>query len=300
MKQRMKQAFEAITLAVAVVGGAQAQNMDPRDVDALRSDPPKLVAHYGPGPLQVGELRLPAGVGPFPVVVVVHGGCWTKGFATARNTAALATALTGMGFATWNIEYRQVGDSGAGWPGTFQDWAAATDYLRELAKSQPLDLGHVAVVGHSAGAHAALWIASRGKISASSVVGAARPLPIQVAVAIDGPGELAPFVGYDAEVCGRPVIVPFMGGSPKEQPARYHSATPLALLPVHAKEYLVASVVLTSDAAEHYRTIAKREGQYVEVLNVHDGGHFDIIAPGSKAWGDQVEPFLRKALEPDR
>ena len=94
MKQRMKQAFEAITLAVAVVGGAQAQNMDPRDVDALRSDPPKLVAHYGPGPLQVGELRLPAGVGPFPVVVVVHGGCWTKGFATARNTAALATALS--------------------------------------------------------------------------------------------------------------------------------------------------------------------------------------------------------------
>lgn len=274
-----------------------AQNMRPRDVDALPASEPQLVAAYGTDPLQVGELRLPAGKGPFPVVEVVHGGCWTKGFATRKNTAALASALTALGYATWNIEYRQIGDTGAGWPGTFRDWAAATDYLRVLAKSQPISLKRVAVIGHSAGAHAALWIASRVNLPAASEVGSERPLPISTAVAIDGPGELASFVGFDAEVCGKPVIAPLIGGLPKEHPGRYRLASPIESLPTSAREYLIASQVLTSGAAEHYRAVAAAKGQSVSVLNVKDGGHFDIIAPGSAAWRQQVEPFLAKALK---
>ncbi|MEO7563740.1 MAG: alpha/beta hydrolase [Sphingomicrobium sp.] len=178
-----------VLLLVGVSAGAvNAQNMRPKDVDALPSSTPTLVASYGTDPLQTGELRLPPGKGSFPVVVVVHGGCWTKGFATRQNTAALASAITDMGFATWNIEYRQIGEPGAGWPGTFRDWGTATDYLRTLAKTQPIDLRRVAVVGHSAGAHAALWIASRSKLPARSAVGARRPLPIKVGVAIEWSG----------------------------------------------------------------------------------------------------------------
>jgi hypothetical protein len=58
--------------------------------------------------LQFGEFRLPAGIGPFPVAVVIHGGCWTSASATLRNTAALADALREAGIATWNIEYRRL------------------------------------------------------------------------------------------------------------------------------------------------------------------------------------------------
>ncbi|HKA47074.1 MAG TPA: hypothetical protein VKD68_02855 [Methyloceanibacter sp.] len=71
-----------------------------------------MVQTYGSNALQFGELRLPKGNGLFPVAVVIHGGCWTKGFATLRNTAPLASALAAKGIATWNIEYRQVGDNG--------------------------------------------------------------------------------------------------------------------------------------------------------------------------------------------
>ncbi len=292
----MKRALWATLALAACSTSLLAQNMRPRDVDALPASTPKLVAAYGSGPLQVGELRLPPGKGPFPVVEVIHGGCWTKGFATRRNTAALASALTAMGYATWNIEYRQIGDPGAGWPGTFRDWAAATDYLRVLAKSQPISLERVAVVGHSAGAHAALWLASRGSLPVASDIGSERPLPVSTAVAIDGPGDLASFVGFDAEVCGKPVIVPFIGGLPEDQPARYRLASPIDNLAVSAREYLIASAVLTADAAEHYRSAAAAKGQVVHVLNVNDGGHFDIVAPGSAAWKQQVEPFLAKAL----
>lgn len=117
----MKRALLLSLTALAASTGLSAQNMRPGDVDALPASQPDLIEAYGSDSFQVGELRLPKGKGPFPVVEVIHGGCWTKGFATRRNTAALATALTTMGYATWNIEYRQVGDQGGGWPGTFRD-----------------------------------------------------------------------------------------------------------------------------------------------------------------------------------
>jgi acetyl esterase/lipase len=193
-----------------------------------------------------------------------------------------------------NVEYRQIGEGG-GWPTTFQDWAAATDNLRELAKTQPLDLTRVSVTGHSAGAHAALWVAARSRMPKDSAIRGANPLPIGAAVAIDGPGDLAPFIGFDAQVCGLPVIVPLIGGTPAEQPARYAEATPQALLPLGVAQGLVQSEVLTVPAATAYRAAAKAAGEDIAVLNVVDGGHFDIIAPGSKAYAT-VEPFLVKAL----
>jgi len=292
----MNRAAWAILAFAACSTSAPSQTMRPRDVDALPSSTPTLVSAYGSDPLQVGELRLPPGKGPFPVVIVVHGGCWTKGFATWKNTAPLASALTGMGYATWNIEYRQMGDPGAGWPGTFRDWAAATDHLRILAKTQPISLKRVAVVGHSAGAHAALWIASRPHLPARSEIGSKRPLPISVTVGIDGPGDITSFVGFDAKICGKPVIAPLMGGLPQERPDRYRLASPVDNLPTSARQYLVTSTVLTPEAGERYRSLAAAKGQTVQVLDAKNGGHFDIIAPGSAAWKQQIEPFLAKAL----
>ena len=82
-----------------------AEAWDGDDFDAPPpSSAPALTEAYGKEPTQVGDLRLPAGPGPHPVVIVIHGGCWWKGFATRQNTAALASRLTEKGFATWNIE----------------------------------------------------------------------------------------------------------------------------------------------------------------------------------------------------
>ena len=113
---------------------------------------------YGSTPLEFGELRLPKTPGPHPVAVLIHGGCWVDrlpgrdpritGFEPLRPFAA---ALTAAGVATWNIEYRRAGHRGGGWPGTFQDVASATDFLRKLAPKHDLDLTRVVLVGHSAG-----------------------------------------------------------------------------------------------------------------------------------------------------
>jgi acetyl esterase/lipase len=270
--------------------------LGPDDVDALPATAPTLVQKYGADSLQYAELRLPAGKGPFPVVVVIHGGCWTKGLATLRNTAPIASDLTQAGVATWNIEYRQVGDSGGGWPGTFIDWGAAVDRLRELAKSYPLDLSRVVVVGHSAGAHAALWIAARHRLPADSPIRGTDPLAIHAAVAIDGPGDLTGFVGFDAQVCGASVVVPLMGGTPEEKPERYREASPQSLLPLGVPQYFVSAVVLTLEKAREYQRIARSKGDRVEILLLHTG-HFELIAPGQQPWEAVKHLILDSALK---
>ncbi len=284
-----------LCMALAAPAAALAQGLSPEDVNRLPTRVPHAVHRYGEAPQQYGQLRLPEGAGPFPVAVVVHGGCWTQGFATLANTAPLASALAERGIASWNIEYRQLGEPGAGWPGTFRDWGAATDALRELATKHPLDLARVVTVGHSAGAHAALWIATRPTLPADSAIGAADPLPVRGAVAVDGPGDLAAFVGVDEQICGQPVITKLFGGTPGDVPGRYAEGSPAQRLPFGARQTLVASVVLTADAAKAYA--ARSGGDEVAVVALENAGHFDMIAPGQPS-ARQVVDAVATMLAP--
>ena len=269
-----------------------AQRLGPRDVDTLPSRAPQLRSAYGSDSLQFGELRIPSGSGPFPVAVIIHGGCWTRGFATLKNTAAVATALTDDGIATWNIEYRQMGDPGAGWPNTFLDVGAGIDYLRALAARYPLDLSRLVLVGHSAGAHLALWAAGRAHLASTSMVRGQSPLPARAAVAIDGPADLASLVGRDARICGKPVIAPLMGGTPEAVPERYRDGSPRAMLPLGVRQYLVGAALLTAADAQSYETAARAVGDSVRVLVGAAGGHFGVIAPGTPFWPPVHEVIL--------
>ena len=94
----------AATWSAAMVG---SQGLGPRDVNGLPSRPADARVNYATSdPLQFGELRLPKGRGPFPVAIVIHGGCWVSTFATLQNTAAVADALRNASVATWNVETR--------------------------------------------------------------------------------------------------------------------------------------------------------------------------------------------------
>lgn len=76
----------SLALAVAVGGSALAGPaqeppstqalMRPADIARLPRPAADHELAYGKDPNQMGELRLPPGTGPHPVVVLVHGGCW--------------------------------------------------------------------------------------------------------------------------------------------------------------------------------------------------------------------------------
>jgi acetyl esterase/lipase len=272
-----------------------AQEADPEStykLEGAKASKPVATIGYGPSALQVVDLRVPAGKGPFPVAIVIHGGCFMASVDNRRGIAGFADALTARGFATWNIEYRRVGDPGGGWPGTFQDIAAAVDKLADVAPKYKLDTNRVSFVGHSAGAYFALWAASRAKLSAPW--NKARITPVAVA-AIDGPGDLAPFVGIDKQVCGRPVIVPLMGGTPAERPEEYRIASPASRLPFGIPQILVGSDL--ADLMQPYIAAAKASGDSVHMLMPPNANHFDVVTPTTTN-GKAVLDFVASNIEP--
>lgn len=272
-----------------------AQHLRPRDVDALPAKPADARIRYAPGdPLQFGDLRLPRARGPHPVAIVIHGGCWVSSFASLQNSTALADALRDAGVATWNVEYRRLDHPGGGWPGTFADVAAAADHLPALAAQHDLDLSRVVAVGHSAGAHLALWLAARGRLPSASPLYSRTPLRLKGVVALAGPGDLRDFAGYAASICGAPVIHQLLGGAPEAVPERYAQASPRELLPLGVPQTLIVGTedaVMPQRSREAYVQAARAAGDRADVLTVDGAGHHEPNAPTSAAW-----PVVRDAV----
>ena len=125
-----------------------------------------LTVSYGPHASQCAEVHLPRGAGPHPVVVLLHGGLWraSEGRDPMRP---IARHLARSGYAVLNVEYRRLGEQGAGWPGTFLDAVDGVGLAgrslrvgRMTADSPVLDASRVAIVGHCSGGHLALWAAA--------------------------------------------------------------------------------------------------------------------------------------------
>jgi acetyl esterase/lipase len=276
----MSTRLTALAAAIVLPLGAGSAQMPP-GMAGLRAEQGAAraadhIIPYGKDAQQFGELRLPEGPGPFPVAVVIHGGCWVAAVDTVAGVRPLAEALRSRGIATWSIEYRRLGNPGGGWPGTFTDVSMGVDHLSKLAKRHKLDLSRVSVVGHSAGAHLALWAASRPRLPAPWSRVAAKPRSV---AAIDGPAALAPFVGADQQVCGRPVITELMGGAPATRAAEYALASPAAHLPLGVDQLLVAADL--GFAVKPYAAAARAAGDTVELLEPVGANHFDIITPGT-------------------
>lgn len=266
------------------------------DVERMPLPPAGERIAYGTLPLQFGELRVPPGQGPFPLAVLIHGGCWLSGFDHGYMTH-MAAALAKIGVASWTIEYRRVGDEGGGWPGTFQDVAKSLDYLPVLAKNRPLDLKRVIAVGHSSGAQLALWLAARRQLPGSSALYTQHPF------ALSGVVGLAPITDLERYRIGLPgscnaAVDDLLEGSPSEVPLHYAQTSPRASLPLGLPQRMIQGrrdSVVPIDASVVYVTAAKAAGDSVALAEIPGAGHFEPALPIKPAWS-KVQAAIRELL----
>lgn len=246
---------------------------------------------YGPGPSQFAELWLPKGLAPgakAPMVILVHGGCWRSGFGLELMDL-VAADLRDHGFAVWNIEYRRLGEDGGGYPGTFQDAAAAADKLREVARTRPLDQKRVAAVGHSAGGHLAAWLALRPALPTTSPLRTADPLPVNGFVSLAGILDLADYRDNGPSACGVPATVDqLVDAANRPAPARWADTSPDAMVLLGPSQALLSGekdpIVPPAFADRYGETY---DGAAVPTRITYPGaGHFELIDPTSAIWPD--------------
>jgi acetyl esterase/lipase len=239
---------------------------------------------YGDDALQFGDLTVPAGTGPHPVVVFIHGGFWLNQFDLTLSEPQAADAVAN-GYATWNVEYRRVGDAGGGYPGTLDDIAAAVDQLAELADEYDLDLDRVTVVGHSAGGQLAFWVGQRSRIAAGEP--GADPLVIPALVV----GQ-APVADLTTNLdLGGGAVERFMGASPVDEPGWYAVADPARLLPIAVPQLLIQGAddrIVPADRGAAYAALVD-DPERLEVLVFDGADHFDVIDATHESWAAVLE-----------
>ena len=276
--------------AAAILGAvsATACQAAPASVDAYMGQPQvKADARiaYGPAPAQVIDLFLPKTKGPHPVVVLLHGGCYLAEYKGLAETSGIAADLARRGYAVWNVEYRKLGEPGAGYPGTFQDVATAVDRIRAEAPKYRLDTRRVVALGHSAGGHLALWAAARGRIARTSPLWTRDPLPIRAVVSLGGIGDLEGQGGIFAGACG-PEPIPWIIGL-VTRPDAYADTSPAALLPTGVRVVMISGQfdhVMPPSANDAYVAKVRKAGDAAEAVAIPGVGHFDVVIPTTAAW----------------
>ncbi|WP_288378958.1 alpha/beta hydrolase [uncultured Massilia sp.] len=258
---------------------------------ALSGPAPTAHLAYGPAPSQYAELFLPAGTGPFPVAVLVHGGCWTSKFGGITQLRNMAGALAARGIAVWNVEYRRSDEPGGGYPGTYQDMHAALELLAGQAPARKLDLKRMVAVGHSAGGQLVQWMAGRARIPAGSPLYRANPLPMPNVVSLGGLADLRNEAALIKESCGRDTVE--LAGTPsRERPDVFVDTNAAELAPNGSRTWLVTGefdTISPPRVAHDYAARVRKLGDAAEVVILPGASHYDEVAASSPAWPRVLE-----------
>ena len=247
--------------------------MNPPDIVTRPAPPADAKLSYGSDPRQFGELRVPHTGGGHPVAIVLHGGFWRNQF-NLSYMGHLCESLRAAGIATWNLEFRSIGDPGGGWPGTCQDVALGARHLRVIAEAHHLDLTRTVALGHSAGGHLALWLASKRNPKLLAAIGLGAVADLQRALDLK---------------LSNTVVEQFLNGG------HIAEADPMRLLPLHTKLRLFhgkSDETVPIGIAERFIEAARAAGDDARLIPL-ESGHFEPIDPATAQWAAVKDEIAR-------
>ena len=260
-----------------------------------------------------GDLYLPAGAGPHPALVGVHGGGWQAG---ARNAFQFwGPYLAERGYALFAISYRLAKKGQKMFPQAVNDVVAAVQFVRGTAKDIRVDPERIALFGASAGGH----------LSATAALGAANPLfkgaypndahasvstKVKALVGVYGVYDLVQmWQTYLMQSPRENNIENFMGASPMDDPRLYFDASPINHATFANNQIGVLLAVGTEDDlvdrrahTDAFQLRLKQAGFFVRPCIVQGAPHYwlsdPIDEPGSYSgfFAPRLIRFLKERL----
>jgi acetyl esterase/lipase len=164
------------------------------------------------------DVYRPGGEGPFPAILVVHGGSWTRG--SRSRMGRVAERLAGSGYTAVSVDYRLA--PAHRFPAPVHDCKAAVRWIRRHAEDLRVDPERVGGFGYSSGAHLVAMLATttaRDGLEGKAPAGAPSSR-LQAAVLGGAPTDLRLFPS-------NPTLRRFLGGAPDELPDLYAFASPI-------------------------------------------------------------------------
>jgi acetyl esterase/lipase len=172
--------------------------------------------------LKLDLARPAAGEGPFPAVVVIHGGAWRAG--DKADNRRLLTEFAKRGYVAISPQYRFCPRET--FPAQVHDVKAAVRWLRQHAGEYRVDPERIGATGFSAGGHLSLMLGMTGPDDGleGDVPADAPSSRVQAVVNYFGPTELG---AADIPEVSRPLVKDFLGGTPSEKPEATKQASPV-------------------------------------------------------------------------
>lgn len=208
--------------------------------------------------------------------IYIHGGFWRAKYDLSHANPFCA-ALAERGIVTANLEYRRVGQPGGAWPGTFEDIVEGITAASEHLGRPPV------VVGHSAGGHLALRLASE-------------PVALKAVIALAPVADLR--LAYELNLSNG-AVVEFLGGTPEAIPSRYDEACASSHA-VSARRFIVHGTKdedVPIDITRAFMLARHNDPQPPSLFEIPDAGHMDLIDPDSPAGSTVIDLITRLARE---
>ena len=181
-----------------------------------------------------GDLYLPKGAGPFPVLIGVPGGGWRV--CVRASFRDWGFYLASCGYGLFVIDYRLATSVRKAFPEAVQDVRAAVRFVRSSGSQLSIDPSRVGLLGASAGAHLAA-LAALGCDSAfgacDDAASAATPAHVKTLIAVCGVYDL--FRHWQDDLGRTPdpqsnIARNLIGEDPYENPRAWFDASPLRQL----------------------------------------------------------------------
>lgn len=305
MKIQKRFVFSAMAVMFLVLAGCESrQHSIMRENRYLAKHEVEKVAKYYDGVAWTVvdgvtltmDISAPEGKGPFPCVMIIHGGGWTLHTNTVME--GMARYIANRGYVVFNINYRVLPDVKL--EQIVDDAMGALIWVKEHAPEYGGDPARIAVTGDSAGGHlTAMIVTQAGNPAFKPSYKGNGKTDLSVTCAAPSYGV---FDFVSLSKWGAPIAKGYIGESYKQNPERYKLLSP----GLNIKPGLAPQLIIVGDQDplrgqnESYVKALQAAGDPVELWIYKGKGHAFLNnfwdATGTKGY-ERILEFLDKNLK---